>query len=57
MDLSFMPRDFNIPISGMFSNRIISRPEIILKPATTVISSRMNMTLKSIRFSQSKSCG
>ena len=55
MDLSVIPRDFSRPIVEMFSKSIMSRPEIILKPATIVISTRMNRTLKSMRSSQPKS--
>ena len=57
MSLSFIPRDFRSPMVEMFLKSIIRRPEIMLKPATTVISTSMNSTLKSIRFSQSKSWG
>ena len=54
MDLSVIPRALRSPMVDMFSKSMIRSPEIILKPATTVISSRMKNTLKSIRFSQSK---
>ncbi len=57
IERSVIPRAFSSPIVEIFSNSIISRPEIILKPATIVIRTRMKSTLKSIRFSQSKSCG
>ena len=57
MARSVMPRDFSIPIVEMFSNRSISSPETMLKPATTVIRARMNITLKSMSASQSKSWG
>ncbi len=46
-----------VQVVEMFLKSIIRRPEIILKPATTVISTSMNSTLKSIRFSQSRSWG
>ena len=57
MDLSVIPRVLRRPIVEIFSNSIISRPDIILKPATMVISTRMKRTLKSIRLSQSNICG
>jgi len=57
MALSVMPKDLSVPIVDMFLNSIISRPDIMLNPATIVIRTRMNRTLKSIRFSQSKICG
>jgi len=41
----------------MLRNSIIRSPEIMLNPATIVIRTRMNRTLKSMRFSQSKICG
>ena len=44
MALSVIPRDLRRPIVDMFSKSIISRPDIILKPATIVI--RINMSSK-----------
>jgi len=57
MALSVIPKDLSVPIVDMFLNSIINRPEIMLNPATMVIRTRMNSTLKSIRFSQSKIWG
>jgi len=57
MALSVIPKDFSVPIVEMLRNSIIRSPEIMLNPATIVIKTRMNRTLKSIRFSQSKIWG
>ena len=54
---SVIPSDLRVPIVGMLRKSIISRPETMLKPATTVIRIRITNTLKSSRESQSKICG
>jgi hypothetical protein len=52
--LSVIPIDLSVPMVEMFLNNMIRRPEIMLNPATIVISTRMKSTLKSIKSSQSK---
>ena len=57
MLLSVMPMALRVPMVDMLRKSIIRRPEIILNPATTVISNRIISTLKSIRSSQLKIWG
>lgn len=57
MDLSVIPIDFRIPMVEMFLKSIIRREEIMLNPATIVMSIRMKRTLKSISSSHEKISG
>ena len=57
MERSVIPTDLRVPIAEMFLKSIIRSEEIILTPATRIISIRTKYTLKSISSIQEKISG